>query len=155
LGRCAGTGFGLLLGILATKAFDLDNEVERVGISTSEFGGDAFSSILIAYCDPLERSFDRSLEPHRRFYPAYNMRNFTYYAPDESATDAYNPPSTFTHHVRSDARGKLNSITLHNLSIYHFKLSHYPLGALFASLLHRLFIPQIHTRIPIQIGAYL
>ena len=54
----------------------------------SEFGGDASSSILIACCDPQERSFDRSFEPHRRCEPAYYMRNFTHYAPDESATVA-------------------------------------------------------------------
>ena len=76
----------------------------------------------------LEWYFDRSLEPHRRFPPACNMRNFTYYAPDESATDAYSAEHLIRTMFAQTHVADANLIRPYSLSIHQpdFKLSHYP-----------------------------
>jgi hypothetical protein len=91
-------------------------------ISMSEFGGVAFSSILIAYCDPYERSCDRPFEPHRRFSPAYTCGTLhTTHPTGQPRMLIHRAP--YTRHVSSDARG--NSKFNHNFPTVNFSISNF------------------------------
>lgn len=95
----------------------------------SEFGGDAFSSILIACCGIPQKGLSTVRLNHTAgVEPAYHMRNFTHYALDESATVAISAEhlirTTFAQTPVAGSSLNLACWTV-NLPTFQFKLSHY------------------------------